>query len=221
MKPKPILFSGPMVRALLEGRKTQTRRILKPQPPEGSRYSGIHYASYEPDTHFFGTPHGGFKVKQRYWEDDVLWVRETWQALSFGDYMPTRHHVSDVRYAATDPLGSSSKDIRGYDWRPSIFMPRWASRMTLVVTDVRVQRLQDISEEDARAEGMTCEGHPNIWRPYGTNWPAATSARAAMLQIWNHINGAESWDANPWVVALTVTVHQYNVDEFLKQREAA
>ena len=110
-----------------------------------------------------------------------------------------------VRYRATDELDVPS----GTRWRPSIHMPRWASRLTLTVTDVRVQRLQEISEEDARAEGAyPCEGG---WS-YGGSPLAGTTARGAFYCLWNSLHGPDAWSANPWVCALTFTVDRRNID---------
>lgn len=204
MTDRPILFSAPMVRALLAGTKTQTRRILKPLPNR---------------TIFFDALKAGLNQHQspRFASGDRLWVRETWQALSFGDYQPTKSSQSEVRYAATDPCADLETEARGYPWRPSIFMPRWASRITLTVTDVRIERLQDISEADAVAEG--CFKGKASGRVFaneaamhlgGDEW---ANARDWYADLWDIINGPGAWDANPWVVAYTFTVHRGNIDE--------
>lgn len=196
MSDKPILFSGPMVRAILDGSKTQTRRVLKPTE-----------AAFE---------------APKFRRGDRLWVRETWQGLSFGDYIPTKSHVCDLRYAATDPLRDSDKDVRGYPWCPSIHMPRWASRLTLIVEDVRVQRLQDITEADAMAEGGIAEsgeapcgeGYCDaFWVNHGQeHGNSFDSARDSFRDLWNSINGPEAWDANPWVAAYTFRAIRANID---------
>jgi hypothetical protein len=158
MKERPILFSGPMVRAILEGRKTQTRRIVKPQPLCIASGEWIMNGS----ACKYGKP------------GDRLWVRETWWAPR--DDVRGEYKREYIKYAATlDGMGQPT-------WKPSIHMPRWASRINLEVVSVRVERLQNISEEDARAEG--------IWQP---NWPLS------WRQLWESINGAGSWEANPWV----------------------
>lgn len=146
MKTRPILFSGPMVRAILEGRKTQTRRVVKPQPahcadlPMGK---DLTFASACP----YGQP------------GDRLWVRETWAVGTLFDYVrpsllpkPDCESKLAVDYAANPRRIWHSED-QGR-WRPSIHMPRWASRITLEITSVRVERLQDISHKDAIAEGL-------------------------------------------------------------------
>ena len=169
MKERPILFSAPMVRALLAGTKTQTRRIVKARDLE---WMDVHQGLREPDNAErcpYGQPGG-----------DRLYVRETWAAPHAYDHLPPRLIPQDARihYAATEDRG-------GLLWRPSIHMPRWASRITLEVTGVRVERLQDISEADAIAEGVYTD--------------PACPAYDAYAQLWDEINGLGSWEANPWV----------------------
>lgn len=237
MTDRPVLFSAPMVRALLAGTKTQTRRMLKPQPPEWATFcqqpstlnilhqwvpSGLWAWSEEEQT-----PPRALRrwpidaAGQHYWlrpkfaKGDRLWVRETWQGLSFGDYQPTKCSHCEVRYAATDPCADLSTQARGYPWRPSIFMPRWASRITLTVTDAKVERLNDISGTDAIAEGAnvttesTMTGLPMVKVAPGTY----LSPVAWYHRLWDQINGKGAWDQNPWVAAYTFTVQQQNIDE--------
>ncbi|WP_322883252.1 hypothetical protein [Sinorhizobium medicae] len=210
MTDRPILFSGPMVRALIDERKTQTRRLCKDQPPPGVTiirktirpFGGEPYHAFERRTKFGNF---GGEVPVKISRGDRLWVRETWQGLSFGDYQPTKSSLCEVRYAATDPCADLDGEARGYPWRPSIFMPRWASRLTVIVTDVRVERLQDISIADALAEG----------------WPGAVEANKMPAtkwyrHLWDEINGAGAWEANPWVAAYTFTVIKQNIDQIEK-----
>ncbi|MDX0865563.1 hypothetical protein GOE00_02195 [Sinorhizobium medicae] len=217
MTDRPILFSGPMVRALLDGRKTQTRRIIKPQPFASGYYDGEIEINVIPANdqypkafRFNANAVGGGAILEEVFEPrinagDRLWARETWQGLSFGDYQPTKSSFCEVRYAATDPCADLDAEARGYPWRPSIFMPRWASRLTLIVTDVRVERLQDISITDALAEG----------------WPGAVEANKMPAtkwyrHLWDEINGAGAWDVNPWVAAYTFSVIKQNIDQIEK-----
>ncbi|WP_322882879.1 MULTISPECIES: hypothetical protein [Sinorhizobium] len=219
MTDRPILFSGPMVRALLADRKTQTRRLCKNQPPPGVTiirktirpFGGEPYHAFERRTKFGNF---GGEVPVKISRGDRLWVRETWQGLSFGDYQPTKSSLCEVRYPATDPCADLDGEARGYPWRPSIFMPRWASRLTLIVTDVRVERLQDISEADAIAEGIEKSG--NFPDRYLT--PAGDYAvpKVAYQRLWEAINGAGAWEANPWVAAYTFTVIKQNIDQIEK-----
>lgn len=212
---KPILFSGPMVRAILEGRKGQTRRVVKPQPPtreaffgsdfglsravaDGVKmYSQSNYARlprHPTDWELVGSVgvarDAGFPVRYRcpYGQPgERLWVKETWAALidpSTLRIKGTPERTDHITYRADGEMIGN-----GFVWRPSIFMPRWASRITLEVTGVRVERLQDISEEDAESEGP----------------PGAGSPRDRFMCLWNAINGNAingSWAANPWVFVI-------------------
>lgn len=186
---KPILFSRDMVRAILAGDKTQTRRVIKPQPQtrsgadyvDGIWFEEDHYG----DHHQIQCPYGA--------PGSTLWVRETHRAFLLGD-------APYIEYAATArdddpalyPISSEQYfQIESQRWRPSIFMPRWASRIQLKVLDVRAERLQDIREDDAKAEGvvawhMTIEG--TVYRP-------------EFMLLWDKINAQRgfSWNSNPWV----------------------
>jgi len=241
MSDRPILFSAPMVRALLAGTKTQTRRALKPQPDD----------LYE----------GQIPKQLRVAIGDRLWVREA-AAVTYQAWHHIDGHVHGVDYAA-DYIGSQyvhpspgssprngeapsvfpdkSYNIDGsMRWSPSIHMPRWASRITLTVTDVRVQRLQDISEADAIAEGVksdvwgsvvpfladpeAADAHqldrPVYWAPGDDNEDmVCLSARDAYARIWENIHGVGMWGLNEWVAAYTFTVEPRNIDALA--REAA
>jgi hypothetical protein len=236
MTDRPILFSPEMVRALLDGRKTQTRRIFKPQPV-------VHDAG---DCAING--HRGSldylmrEIAPRFWArfavGDGLWVREAWRtAAAYDDISPSAMGGEEPIIYEVD--GS----INTHGWRQpreigrnrsSIHMPRWASRLTLTVTDVRVQRLHDIGLEDAIAEGVDgCLasdfaetdrlGELEVWADwlardaylYPHPNPEADSIneltddpRLAYRWLWESINGAGSWEKNPWVVALTFTVEK-------------
>lgn len=191
MKERPVLFSGPMVRAILEGRKTQTRRVMKPQPVGETPFFD-RWARGDWDSRPF--PYGR--------PGDHLWVRETWASVYDCPELPCCEDGSGKHrrtiYRATEPHEidnfacsfSCSHDEPGCaSWRPSIHMPRWASRLTLEVTGVRVERLQDISEEDARAEGLALEG---LILP--------GHAAGCFSRLWDSINAKRaSWASNPWV----------------------
>lgn len=216
MADRPIIFSAPMVRALLDGRKTQTRRVLNPQP-ETFEVDGSECEVNAYHVHGEAVPRVAVGrcitlQKLRYAKGDRLYVRENFQLLSFGDYLPTKAQPADVRYAATEPCADLPADTRGYPWRPCIHMPRWASRLTLTVEDVRVERLQAISEADAIAEGVEPVG--DGWRRYGGEgvgsvaWPDYS-----FRSLWESLHGPESWDANPFVVALTFRVERGNIDK--------
>lgn len=215
MKERPILFSGPMVRALLEGRKTQTRRAIKPQPEFLQVYEHkgrlIHDSSLR-SWCWNGKAHGRYPdeyapslaVMCPYGvPSDQLWVREAWRVHErFSDVVRIRYQASE-RQSWTKQhedfpvaLAANLKDAAGY--KPSIHMPRWASRLTLAITDVRVERLNDISEADALAEGVMLNDLSEYVVP-GVEEVWQGTASAAYAELWNHINGPGSWDANPWV----------------------
>lgn len=195
MKERPILFSAPMVRAILDGRKTQTRRILKPQPPSNSL--GPYFDDESGNWQCFGwssgCPYGQI--------GDQLWVRETFgigRATGFFYFQDT---LNGRHYKAL------------FDrWTPSIYMPRKASRIQLEITNIRVERLQDISREDSIAEGV-------IWKNCPTRQTLANKELQRLARhmgmsahyvdevdyigwyrlLWESINGAESWAVNPYV----------------------
>lgn len=185
MKERPILFSAPMVRAILDGSKSQTRRIIKIQPDiehDGEPYwfvGGYRAWRYRGVTDILRK--GGDEISCPYGQPgDRLWVRETF------------HTVDGHRafYRADYNHNPKGDKEHGIVWTPSIHMPRWASRITLEVTGVRVERLQDISEAGAMAEGSQ-------WSACGA--PQDGSYKAGYAQLWESINGAGSWPANPWV----------------------
>jgi len=219
------------VQALLDGRKTQTRRILKPQPPQGATVLRSGMGKYIWDWPGLGAGRDDGKdlPQVRYVKGDRLWVRENWRPLKGYSNWDVR-----VLYGAdnAEEHFQDGFDLKG-DWQwpkaasrgfvPSIHMPRWASRLTLTVADVRVQRLQDISRADAIAEGIKKlpGGNEDQWMDY----PEGSSA-AGWLEpvnsfdsLWESINGPGSWVANPFVWALTFTVHKANIDHM--QAEAA
>jgi hypothetical protein len=218
MKEKPILFSGPMVRAILDGRKTQTRRIIFPRtdytlfsqptfegleldPTDSIRYDKEGYVicdkiSDEPKLYALKGLWALFEGDQFY-EDcayikcpygevgDILWVRETWwhNRETWGD--------SEVfLYRADFPIDGYDH-VDAYKWKPSIFMPKDACRIKLRIIDIRVERLQNISNEDAIAEGINMNETPCI------------EAMNAYAILWESINGKGSWDKNPWVWVIT------------------
>lgn len=210
MTDRPILFSGPMVRAIMEWRKTQTRRVLRPQP--GQIRTSVFTPSGLEDTH-------GWEVKVPYFVGDRLWVREAWRTEIKYDKVAPRDvpEGSLIDYIASGP--TFEDELAGKS-RPSMFMPRWASRLTLTVTDVRVQRLQEISEEDAIAEGVErCKETGGYWGVDGDGvggaTPRYTTAALAFHRLWDRLNHKRGygWNANPWVVTLTFTFERRNIDE--------
>jgi len=197
MKERPILFSAPMVRAILDSTKTQTRRVLRPQPPGSTtdvmtwhhpddERKGAHFWSWGPDPANPGRDYiqPDWAVPCPYGEPgDRLWVRETFSPVPMVWTEGGVDHRSDFAYLATGDI------IGCHKWRPSIHMPRSASRITLEITGVRVERLQDISEADALAEGVSAI----------MDEMRRATPRCDFQALWQSINGPDSWAANPWV----------------------
>jgi hypothetical protein len=222
---RPILFSGPMVRAILEGRKTQTRRIIKPRPPYKAAVkalAGIDYGlmadlpvdhpSARPDYWRVVGPvwavrdvlgmdiHGSPEWKCPYGHaGDRLWVKEKWQAIhvyidpetGYGDDMEYAKSTEDVFrhpthwsivYAASDPQADYTKEDRGFPWRPSIHLPRFASRIVLEIDRIVAQPLQEMTEDDVKAEGV--------------------GSMDEFVALWESIHGPKSWEVDPWVWAI-------------------
>jgi hypothetical protein len=257
MKARPILFSAAMVQALLAGSKTQTRRIVKPQPPSEC---GIHYMlgneswlpveERKPLRHsweawggalFEGRPDGHLcghhSVNCLYGAPgDLLWVRETCRAWERPeDGRDGVRYLADDAFVVIENTAAAADlwlSLYNYDQKrrapgsaiPSIHMPRWASRLTLAITAVRVERLQAISDADALAEGIVqtrpadADGMRHLGVT-GLDIDEPTAARA-YLAVWTVINGQESTDANPWTWAVSFEVHRQNVDAFIKATAA-
>lgn len=194
---RPILFKDDMIRAILEGRKYQTRRLLKFHPVQPG--PGYYFDAYNggPQWNWWDKNHRqhlGQIFKCRYGKPgDHLWVQEDY-GYKIRNVGGTPHE--QAAYRATDPDAVSCYDCNGKEqpllWQPAETMPREASRITLEITNVRAERLQDISEEDAKAEGA---------RSVALDVGAATvwSYREGFKQLWTSIYGQDSWDANPWV----------------------
>lgn len=178
-----------MVKAILDGRKTQTRRTFK------ARRNSIFTPGQWADSYVLDPGNAEWRARETPWAvGDVLWVREAFTLVGNVDppwvlYRASGYEAECKRHGFDNPPPETS--VR---WKPSIHMPRWASRITLKVTAVKVERLQDISEDDAKAEGMV--------RPIFPHWPTRPLA-SEFRGIWHDIHGAGAWDANPWVVAVT------------------
>ncbi|EAB1658564.1 hypothetical protein K6I73_000798 [Salmonella enterica subsp. diarizonae serovar 35:k:e,n,x,z15] len=194
MKERGMIFNGEMVRAILDGRKTQTRRIMKNQPagdyPETPALirnvgTGFQWHGLYGESSIFNCPLGSIGER--------IWVRETFRVHSRATDVATLVYRASVRNSWTEqthrvPVAVCNKPATPEKWTPSIHMPRWASRLLLEITDVRVERLNNISECDAKAEGGPTEC-TLIGDKY---FPGFRS-------LWKSIYGEESWDANPWV----------------------
>jgi hypothetical protein len=227
----PYLFSGPMVCALVEGRKGQTRRLLSPlnsffdgRPWPKGRWSEMQWTAARLDSGpspagnpgpYLKVPHldneTAHRVYPRVQPGDLIWVKETYVLAPMS---------GGVRYYATDDVHELSTK------KSSIFMPRIFSRLTLEVTDVRLQGLQDISEEDAKAEGCNKAFLAEDLKQAFTEIMGGTpnsNYRCGYAKLWDDLNAkpGTGWYDNPWIVAVTFNVHKMNVDRFLEQRAAA
>lgn len=182
-----------MVRAILEGRKTMTRRILKPQP-EGAEYwtqfedRGFYPNRINANPSHLICPYGV--------PGDHLWVRETWWCDNPATAQDIMSRNEGLYYKATEEHPEIFPR-----WRPSIHMPRWASRITLEVTGVKVERLQEISESDASKEGLEPYGDKYWSAPGSENFH--TNARNAFIQLWESIYRSDSWKLNLWIWAIS------------------
>ena len=218
MKERPILMSAPMVRAIGAGTKTQTRRPIKPAPiavesPDaplwGWRSKGTNFVLNEATARVVW-PELCPYISQFDKADRRLWVREAWSTLALFDKVAPRdldlRGVGSIRYAA-DALRCPDGQQSGKARSP-IHMPRWASRLTLEITQVRVQRLHEISEEDAIAEGCQMEADFPMQQPHlsGIGEIGWDDAREWFAWLWDSINGEDAWDENPWVWALSFEV---------------
>lgn len=212
MKERGMIFNAEMVRAILDGRKTQTRRIMKPQPkpsktrdgdywfPSNKLQSMVHVSDLLPGNNIMPDAHEFYSVCCPFGAvGDRIWVRETWTEAGAS--------APDLKlYRANYPehVPSHYENVPPVDeirWTPSIHMPRWASRITLEITGVRVERLSDISEEDATAEGVPPAGRllPDYPGTFLTPHGDFATAKVAFQRLWESIYGEESWQDNPWV----------------------
>lgn len=221
----PILFSAPMVRALLAGNKTQTRRVLKLPTNDGSLC--IEYGRpYRQEKDGVYRP-----IKPLFAVGDRLWVREAWRAANFSDGHTPKQLVAIQRNIGDIKTQIHFEADRSLHWRgprekskdrvcrkffgrlrASMYLPRAFSRLTLTVTAARVMRLQDVSEEDARAEGVA-EPYLGDGDPPFEEQAVMVSCRMQFRNLWNLINGAGTWDANPWVAAYSFGIRKGNIDE--------
>lgn len=219
MADRPILFSGQMVRALLAGTKTQTRRALRFQPRSPYLENGDWWDETAPGA---ATP-----MVLKAYVGDRLYVREHWRTTYGLDWAvealgrPLKPREFDPKTTPVEYLADSERELGGKD-RRAMHMPRWASRLTLIVTDVRIERLQDISEADAMAEGAELSQHPGMdgGVMVKTDVPGVTASPGVWYRwLWDEINGKGAWKSNPWVAAYTFRVIKQNIDQI--EREAA
>ncbi|HBQ0110077.1 TPA: hypothetical protein L7I05_002413 [Klebsiella pneumoniae] len=226
MTERGMIFNGEMVRAILDGRKTQTRREVKLNLDISCLATTYDWATSLAANHYQGLteeqiqqkaeslrgvihpvildngqmvsiicPHG----KPR----DRIWVRETFCPVNDTQYGGEKwvDYRATPKFEASHPAGwdSAPNDAEALKWRPSIHMPRWASRILLEITDVRVERLNAINEHDAQAEGVA-KLRGGFWKHYQPGWTQhQLSARGSFVTLWKSIYGDESWNSNPWV----------------------
>lgn len=214
MKERGMIFNAEMVRAILDGRKTQTRRIVKSDCMDiGEKDDGMLWPWREHDNggdYWYPCPFGEV--------GDRIWVRETFQGPLVSEELLEEYRAYPEKfenpeyceYAADGgprPEYCDLDDNLRHGWRPSIHMPRWASRITLEITGVRVERLQNISETDAEAEGIDMEALFDAQDCYDCiadhNMTGRPTVTGKFKYLWESIYGEESWQANPWVWAIT------------------
>ncbi|ATP20378.1 hypothetical protein [Sphingobium yanoikuyae] len=198
MTDRPILFSGPMIEALLAGRKTQTRRLCRYANDEHLVHVVQIDVPSEPG--WFGDEEGDVRFFSGYAPGDRLWVREAWRThKAYDDLKPSELGGEETVWPELD---RDNCDYHGR-YRHGRFMPRWASRLTLVVTDVRVQRLQAITLGDICAEGLGSSIY---------DFKPVQRAFDAWIALWDSINGEGAWARNPWVTAVSFDVRKGNID---------
>jgi hypothetical protein len=219
---RPILFSAPMVRAILAGTKTQTRRVCKPAESAGLSFVVGPFDCPELGRGFFGDEEGDVQFQCPYGKPgDRLWVRETWRTdAGYDAYAPNQIDSGASLFFLADQREhriNRRPECGPHEWgktRVSIHMPRWASRILLEIVAIRVERLQDISGSDAANEGVQvpCDvrGRPllrltgkvppsKFSGKHAQDWTADDYLRFEYAELWESINGPGSWDANPWV----------------------
>jgi hypothetical protein len=191
-----------MVRALLDGKKTQTRRLISPQPdgPYVTCDPGDHKWYVDGGSWISACPHGI--------RSDRLWVRETWLEFDADHQPPRTAYRADMTDLGEEFRQAYIRSGRPYRWRPSIHMPRWASRITLEVEGVRIERLQQISETDARAEGTDAlRGHfseADIVLAARNMDQGISDPRPLFGLLWERLHGKKApWQSNPWVWVVT------------------
>lgn len=207
MKEHPILFSAQMVLAIMEGRKTQTRRVVKKQPNIDPQ-TGDFLFTYSDGTQEVSPIEHWIKIQKKLHcpygkPGDSLWVRETWAKQLDGNFI----------YRADYPEWQLADNTATGHWKPSIFMPRSASRILLEITDIRIERLNDISETDSIAEGVESwietrwKSQPTHYKIYyrgpGDESTHSSLAKFSYETLWQSINGPKSWDENPFVWVIT------------------
>ena len=235
MTDHPMIFSAPMIRAMLDGRKTQDRRVIKDAPGPGWHCdpspTGLRWVADG------GAP--SMPVRLKYAVGDRIWARETWADVNTscgpGIGYKADNDFYQPKYDGRDFGAGPSYNYKKYPgnysmwfcdllagspdhaWRSPIHMPRWASRLTLLVESVRVQRLQDISDGDARAEGISVlplqdADDPSAWWQSEPGEHQARTPVGSYRLLWNSLHGPDAWSLNPFVAAIGFRVIKANID---------
>lgn len=233
IKERPILFSAPMINALLEGRKTQTRRAMKPQPVKDYSNAGKTFGRHTWNQKIISEiklpkyPYG--KVGDRLWVRETFASESNWNIECEADYPPPFNDGRPIKRETHPEYGSyweqchyratDSEPDLSYDdmedpscrWKPSIHMPRWASRINLEITDIRVERVQDIKKSDIYAEGVIAKNMPDEFSAdsvLSVDGKVYLSWATAWINLWNSINEKRGfgWEKNPYVWCLTFKV---------------
>lgn len=213
MTDRPIIFSAPMIRALLAGTKTQTRRLAKPQPVHDGgglwRWAAGAWSDRLPGPVL--APGHSMARAAHFAIGDRLWVRESWRTESdaYNDLKPSEMSGEEAVLFEADADWSQNKSTGRR--HAAMHMPRWASRLTLTVTEVRVERLQAISGADTIAEGVECTTCAAMAKS-ACGKMGCPASLLIFSDLWTSINGAGAWEANPWVVAVTFTIEKTNID---------
>jgi hypothetical protein len=242
MKTKPILFKSEMVKSILEGTKTQTRRIMKVQPVKKGAFWELGAAGWSMDQ---VTPVYGHSLYNKipYQPETILWVRETWSLYGWDleegtvtirykdgttrNLYPNFQGVDewvirkidkleDGGYIEKDPLDPEMYLLNKIRWEPSIFMPKWACRIWVKVNHSKAERLLEISEEDAIAEGVICHEKEESYHDYmNPEGGCFVNAKGSFYTLWESINGKDSLLANPWVWVYTFQICEMPKDFLL------
>ena len=203
-KESPIIMSTELIKAIQAGRKTQTRRIIRSPYQEFGHITSQGYGNWEDRTgQTFRCPYG--------WTGDLLWVRETWGTNTVD------HHTKPSLLPETTRIwykADYKNDFDFHAWRPSIFMPKWASRITLEIAKIRVEQVQDISVDDAIAEGIKQISNDRhwAWRDYTGNG-LRLSPKMSFETLWDSINDKRGypWSSNPWVWVIEFELREESV----------
>ncbi len=221
---RPILFSGPMVRSILSGAKSQTRRVMKEQPPDEDFDIGFYHPTLidrkgeeYPGDEVFGAfaRDGSWGIKSPFVPGMTLWVRETWRTYEriVSNNRGIQYRADGIRLPIENTRDDKSDWAQTHreddKWRPSIFMPRWASRLTLEVIDVRVEQIQNITADDAELEGIELHDFENrvtgdVEQCYSCGDIQGDSPREVFRELWDSIaKPGEKWADSPYVWAVT------------------